>query len=372
MLKNLLKDIASRAPLVREQVGKSSSAPGIHQQWVDELIDRMFQLMHNIEQDNFDADRYRSEPPNAFFVDRHAAYFKLLLKHADHFYATRLLLADETSRTLYDQLILFRILGHLHVRLPFNTPENRAQTGIADSWRVEESDDGGVLGKLAIFVTPGGEHAIRVKCWKENIAGTFLLHQYYFNRGDVTIAPIPGDHVIDAGGCFGDTALAFAASITESGRVYTFDPIPKHCAIMRENLAMNPALAPRISVHELGLAATERLGQGISGAENTINPGATAFDATISTTTIDKLVEDGTVSRVDFIKMDIEGSELDALRGAEQTIREYCPRLAISLYHRPEDFIAIPLWIDQLGCGYKFHLEHYSIHHEETVLYAIA
>jgi hypothetical protein len=133
---------------------------------------------------------------------------------------------------------------------------------------------------------------------------------------------------------------------------------------------MNPALSPLISIHEIGLAAAERVGHGFLSVGDTINPGATSFDAAISTTTIDRLVADHTIPRVDFIKMDIEGSELEALQGAQQTLREFAPRLAISLYHRPEDFVSIPLWLDSLGCGYRFYLDHYSIHHEETVLYA--
>jgi len=372
MIKNLLKDIYARGGQMPQQASATPTAVVPHQEWLDWLLDRTFQLMHNVEQDNFDADRYRSEPPNAFFFDRHAAYFKLLLKHAEHFYATRQLLADETSRTLFDQLILFRILGHLHVRLPFNVPENRGQNAIVEAWRVDDSEDSGLFGKLQIFVTPPTPTAIRVKCWKENVTTTFLQRQYYFSRDGVTIAPMRGDHVVDAGGCFGDTALSFAAAVGEAGRVYSFDPVPKHCAIIQENLDMNPTLAPLISVHELGLAADERIGRGLSGAEDMINPGATAFSDSISTTTIDKLVEQGIISRVDFIKMDIEGSELGALKGARNVLCEQRPRLAISLYHRPEDFFVIPLWINELQCGYRFYLEHYSIHHEETVLFAVA
>ena len=89
-------------------------------------------------------------------------------------------------------------------------------------------------------------------------------------------------------------------------------------------------------------------------------------------TTIDAAVAKAAAPRVDFIKMDIEGSELAALRGAEETIRRWRPKLAISLYHRYEDFITIPAWIDALGLGYRFFLDHYSIHAEETVLYATA
>ena len=55
------------------------------------------------------------------------------------------------------------------------------------------------------------------------------------------------------------------------------------------------------------------------------------------------------------------------------TIRRWRPNLgAISIYHRPEDFFVIPAWIDSLGLGYRFYLDHYSIHNEETVLYATA
>ena len=322
MLKSLLKDITSRTSVARKQVSDPLPDAAECEQWQENLLSRMFQLMHQAEQDNFDSDRYRNQSPNAFFYAGHAAYFTFLLKNIQNFFAARQLLADEASRVLYDQLILFRILGHLHVRLPFNTRENRNHGEIVNGWCVGETTDSGQLGNLAIFVTPTSPHSIRVKCWKENVAATFLQRQYYFSRGDITIAPSLGDQVVDAGACFGDTALAFAMTVGEHGRVHSFDPIPKHCAIVRENLAMNPVLAPRISIHEVGLAAIERTGQGTSGSEETINPGATAFDASISTTTIDTLSQNGLLPRVDFIKMDIEGSELDALRGASNVIRE--------------------------------------------------
>jgi hypothetical protein len=112
-----------------------------------------------------------------------------------------------------------------------------------------------------------------------------------------------------------------------------------------------------------------RAGEGQIKRSAAIDPGATIADDAIPTTTLDTLIREGTIARIDFIKMDIEGSELAALKGAEKTLREQRPRLAISLYHRREDFHAIPLWLDQLGCGYRFYLEHYSMHHEETVLY---
>lgn len=69
--------------------------------------------------------------------------------------------------------------------------------------------------------------------------------------------------------------------------------------------------------------------------------------------------------------MDIEGSEMEALKGAENTIGKYKPRLAICVYHKPEDIIEIPLKILELNPEYKLYLRHYSYIHTETVLYAI-
>ena len=69
--------------------------------------------------------------------------------------------------------------------------------------------------------------------------------------------------------------------------------------------------------------------------------------------------------------MDVEGSELEALRGSIKTIRKYQPKLALSLYHKPEDIIEIPIFLEGLGLGYKYYLRHYQTRMEETVLYAV-
>ncbi len=71
-----------------------------------------------------------------------------------------------------------------------------------------------------------------------------------------------------------------------------------------------------------------------------------------------------------FIKMDIEGSELSALRGAQNTIRKFRPKLAISIYHKPEDVIEIPTYIMELNPDYKLTIRHYTSLDNETVLYA--
>lgn len=71
-----------------------------------------------------------------------------------------------------------------------------------------------------------------------------------------------------------------------------------------------------------------------------------------------------------FISMDIEGAELDALRGAECLLRDAKPDLGVCLYHSPAHAWEIPLYLNDLGLGYRFYLRNYTGFAIETVLYA--
>lgn len=72
-----------------------------------------------------------------------------------------------------------------------------------------------------------------------------------------------------------------------------------------------------------------------------------------------------------FIKMDIEGSEISAIKGAEKTIRKYAPDMAVCVYHNIDHIWEIPLLIDSFQKGYKFYLRSYNSYTMETVIYAV-
>ena len=73
-----------------------------------------------------------------------------------------------------------------------------------------------------------------------------------------------------------------------------------------------------------------------------------------------------------FIKMDIEGMEIDALRGAENLIRAHHPQLAICVYHDMSHIWRIPLLLREFYRGYRFYLRNYQYMGLETVVYAFA
>lgn len=71
-----------------------------------------------------------------------------------------------------------------------------------------------------------------------------------------------------------------------------------------------------------------------------------------------------------YLKMDIEGAELEALKGGKKLIEQIKPDLAICVYHKPDDIITIPLFINSLG-KFTFYLRQYGYYGMELVLYAI-
>ena len=88
----------------------------------------------------------------------------------------------------------------------------------------------------------------------------------------------------------------------------------------------------------------------------------------ISTVAIDNVVGEEEVS---LIKLDVEGAELKALQGAARTIRTFRPRLAISVYHKPEDIIEILEYILSLHDDYRLYIRHYQMSSCETIVYAL-
>ena len=278
--------------------------------------------------------------------------------------------ADEASRQWILELLTYRVLGYAHVKLPLNTPEFWNEYQTIDSRYLVESN----VAKSSNFSL----HRYRAEVHGHtlDLIGHPLsvlmmrLGQYYFDRDGVKIGPQPGDIVIDGGGCWGEAAIDFANVVGPAGRVYSFEFVPNNLAIYRNNLAMNPDAASRITIVEraLGKSSGELVKYDDVGPATVVgHPNASMQ---VSTQSIDDLVREQNLPRVDFIKLDIEGAERDTLAGAMHTIRTFRPRMALCLYHRPSDLFAIPQIVRQIESRYELRIDHYTIYDQETVLYA--
>ncbi len=173
---------------------------------------------------------------------------------------------------------------------------------------------------------------------------------------------------VDCGAYQGESAVDFIAHMKKQG-------IKKYKKIIcveadRENAEkMQEAMGQYENVEIVFAGVWDKTGHMsmVSGYGRTSRIVADGADQ-VRVETIDSLLQG---EEATYIKMDVEGSELKALYGAEKTIREYKPKLAICMYHKPEDLIEIPAYINTIRNDYKFYVRNHSQYGIETVLYAV-
>ncbi len=287
------------------------------------------------------------------------------------------LLDDEASKDLLVSLLAFRVVGPRHLRLPLNSESYWRKRASVPGMRRRKGTFHVGQRRLSLFEVPsGGEpESILMHNGRFGVLNGLLLDHYSLAREGCEIGVIPGDVVVDAGACWAEAALKFASLVGDEGKVYAFEFEPDNLEILKENLRLNPSLGARVQLVERPVWS--RVGVEVkydsSGPSTTIVEGhAGTGESAAVTTTIDQLVHEYELERVDFIKMDVEGAELPALRGAEATIRGHQPKLAISLYHSLDDFVGVPAWLRDLEVGYRFYLGHNTIFEHETVLFVTA
>jgi FkbM family methyltransferase len=267
----------------------------------------------------------------------------------------------------------------MHVTLPADTPHYRElyRRALALCDATDEIESGFRGWRLSRMRLADYGYPISLYANAHLVLATFGMRQYERadGNGNVLVGARPGDVVIDAGGCWGDTALFFADRVGPNGRVLTFEFDPGNLRILKQNLALNPELAGRVRLIERPLwdVADRQLAIEGQGPATRLSFETTAESkSTVLTTTIDRALQEAPGRSVGLIKMDIEGAELPALRGAIDTLRRDRPRLAISVYHSLDDYVRIPRWLAELGLGYRFYLGHQTIFDAETILFAAA
>jgi FkbM family methyltransferase len=329
-------------------------------------------LRRNNHLDNFDTQRYKSDSglrSKIYAISQRIFFIIWFHRHRSALFRSYTALSGDDSKRLYLILISYRLAGHRRIKIPADFISKSADYAAYQG--LEQGSDSqlaltGMFGKLKHFDFQFEDHQYKIDCL--GLEYYLFRRQYFYEKNGILIAPQTGDFVIDGGACTGDTALVFSNAVGPTGRVYAFDPVAEHLELMEHNRRQFPL--PNVELMPYGLSNIDVNCAPI--VVNKYSPGFRIDQQQVPLRRIDSLVKSGDITRVDFIKMDIEGAEMQALHGAHQTISRFQPKLGISLYHKPNDLFEIVLYIQQTYPFYQLYIDHYTIHQEETVLYCIA
>jgi FkbM family methyltransferase len=284
-------------------------------------------------------------------------------------------LEDSYSKKLIIQVLAFRLLGHKKIKLPMNDGNYLQYIKEVDKNIINQND----------YIVSNFQNK---KFYLYNISPYGFLGKIYYTAAGIfhcfvdkayehkalNIRAKKGDVVIDAGACYGDTAIYFAELIGDKGKVYSFEFSKLSLTILYKNLSLNRKYQNRIKVVEKPLWSSSgvRIFDNGGGPGNRVTLSNNSQSKQHYTISLDDFVYKEKIKTIDFIKMDIEGAELEALKGSEKVLRRDRPTLAICVYHKITDCYDIPRYIESLDLGYKFYFDHYSVYNEESVLFAKA
>lgn len=167
---------------------------------------------------------------------------------------------------------------------------------------------------------------------------------------------------VDIGSFDGKTSLEFIRRCPNYKSIYVFEPSLENMAISRENLKKYK----NINFFSKGLSNQKdslKFDENFGSASIISEKGTT----TIEVDTLDNLVNE----KVTFIKMDIEGWESMAIEGMRNHILNDHPKMAVSVYHKVDDFWKIPEQIFAIRNDYDIYMRHYTEGTDETVMFFI-
>ncbi|GAL67603.1 FkbM family methyltransferase [Jejuia pallidilutea] len=164
----------------------------------------------------------------------------------------------------------------------------------------------------------------------------FLVHDidkyeayYHIKKGDV---------VFDAGANEGALSIIYAKKVGKEGKVFSFEPDAINIKLLNKNLSFNTEIE-HIRLIEKGLwdeeAEIDFFEAGSVGS-SMFYEDKNSKRVSIKAISIDSFIANENITKLDFIKMDIEGAEIKALKGAVNTIKKFQPNFAIASYHLVE------------------------------------
>ncbi|MDR0620208.1 MAG: FkbM family methyltransferase [Bacteroidales bacterium] len=207
-----------------------------------------------------------------------------------------------------------------------------------------------------------------VKARKENtypyVSNKYPIEEQYVSK-DLPLRKY--DNFIDVGAYDGDTLVAMDKINFDIPNIYAFEPdvrIFQRLADTVRKLNKKAILFPN-GVYSNNEIATFAADGGEGGC--IVNDNAIQYN-TIQNVALDDVFINN-LKGITLLKMDIEGAEMEALKGAKNLITNSNMDLAICVYHKPNDIIEIPKYINKLG-NFNFYLRQYGFYGIDLVLFA--
>ena len=191
----------------------------------------------------------------------------------------------------------------------------------------------------------------------------------YFPARIINLSEAEG--FVDGGGFNGDTIKEFVKRTNgKFGHIFSFEADKnnfKELLAAVKQLQLSP---DKISCYLKGVYSENgTCNFSLKGIGSSISKDG--GDESIEVVALDSFLSEDEKSKITFVKLDIEGSELAALKGMQDIIRQNKPKLAICVYHKPEDFWEIPFCIKSLRPDYMIYFRQHALSRTDTVCYAV-
>ncbi len=279
-------------------------------------------------------------------------------------------LGDEYSKEIYLHVICYHLFEETKIRMPIHYDQyisdlQRYDYLIYDDTKIDVPQ--GTLYKWDL--KPLGYNLKMIYGNKLGFHIQFIREQYKYRWNDFVDA---GDVIIDGGACYGDTALYYADKAKGDCKVYAFEFMEENLEIFNQNLDLNPQYKDCIEIVKRPLHSNsdKTLYAIYDASRSYIQEQKIDGAVELQSISIDDFVEQNHLEKVDLIKLDVEGCEMDVLNGAEKTIRKFKPKLELCLYHKTSDLWEIPTFVKELVPEYNLWVNHNTLCTAETVLFA--
>jgi FkbM family methyltransferase len=216
---------------------------------------------------------------------------------------------------------------------------------------------------------------IKIRCYPDSRSASAALYCGLYDHSEMVFLQRflrDGDSFLDVGANIGVYTL-LAAAKSPTGHIYSIEALPRNVARLKENLALNQFT--HVTVYDLAISDSQgEITVDLADGDSTPKIASQALSRSLQvpTDTLDNLL-DGKIEQLTLAKMDIEGAELLAFRGANSLLQKHCPMAWIlEINHQIQSFSYTAEDLVALLDSYDYGLYRYSAEHNQVFSISLA